>query len=116
MSAYRNKYYVTQKIQSDKKVDFILENINEFNSNVEKYLMDSDFNEYVESIKQELLEPEYSLSDKVTKYLPEITSHEYIFDRQVILYKYIDKVSREVVINYFTKLLLKPIKVIINGH
>ena len=116
MSAYRNKYYVTQKIQSDKPVDFILENINEFNSNVEKYLMDSEFEEYIESIKQELLEPEYSLSDKVTKYLPEITSHEYIFDRQVILYKYIDQVSREAVVNYFNKLLLKPIRVIINGH
>jgi secreted Zn-dependent insulinase-like peptidase len=95
MSAYRNKYYVTQKIQSDKSVEIILENINEFNSKVEKYLMESEFNKYVESIKKELLEPEYSLSDKVTKYLPEITNHEYIFDRRLILSKQIDKITKQ---------------------
>jgi insulysin len=116
MSAYRRKYYVVQKIQSDKPIDYIIDHINKFNKNVGKYLLDSEFNEFVESIKKELLEPEYSLSDKVNKYLPEITSHEYIFDRNIILSKYIDKITKEDVVSYFNELLLKPIKVIINGN
>jgi secreted Zn-dependent insulinase-like peptidase len=116
MAVYRNKYYVTQKIQSDKSIETILENIYDFNSKVNNYLNESEFDNYVKSIKKELLEPDYSLSNKINKYLPEITSHEYIFDRHLILSKQIDKVSKEEVISYFKQLLLKPIKVIINGN
>jgi insulysin len=115
-TVYRNKYYVTQKIQSDKSIKIILDNLNEFNSKVNDYLEKSDFDDYVKSIKKELLEPEYSLNDKINKYLPEITSHEYIFDRHIILSKQIDKVTKDEVISYFGKLLLVSVKVIINGN
>jgi secreted Zn-dependent insulinase-like peptidase len=116
MSVYRNKYYVVQKIQSDKPIEHIIENINNFNKNINKYLMESEFDNFIKSIKKELMEPEYSLSEKINKYLPEITSHEYIFNRNIILSNQIEKITREDVISYFNQLLLKPIKVIINGN
>jgi secreted Zn-dependent insulinase-like peptidase len=111
-----SNYYITQKIQSDKSIDFILDKINKFNNKVNKYLTDSDFNNFITSIKKELMEPENSLNEKINKYLPEITNHEYIFDRNLILLKQIDKLTKEDVISYFDKLLLHPIKVIINGN
>ena len=116
MSAYRNKYYIVQKIQSGKSVEDIIDNINIFNKNVNKYLIESEFDNFIKSIKKELLEPDYSLNDKINKYLPEITSHEYIFNRNIILSKQIEKITKEDVISYFNQLLLKSIKVIINGN
>jgi len=115
-SSYHNKYYVQQKIQSDKSIKIILDSLSEFNSKVNNYLNESNFNEYVESIKKELLEPDYSLNDKINKYLPEITNHEYIFDRRLILSKKIDKITKEELYSYFDLLLKTPVKVIINGN
>ena len=116
MSSYRNKYYINQKIQSEKKVDEILKNIDEFNLKIEKYLKESEFDNFKDSIKKELLEPDYSLSDKVNKYLPEITNRQYIFDRHLLLYNQVDKVSQEDVIKYFGKIMSKSIRVIVNGN
>ena len=114
--AYRNKYYVTQKIQSDKNINIIIDSINEFNNNVDKYFEESDFENYIISIKKELLEQEYSLTDKLNRYLPEIISREYIFNRKYILSEQINKISKDDVISYFNKLLVKSIKVIIKGN
>jgi len=116
MSSYRNKYYITQKIQSDKSVEEIIKNINEFNTKIKKYLKESEFDNFKNSIKKELLEPDYSLSDKVNKYSPEITSHEYIFNRHILLYDQVDNILLENVIDYFDEILLKPIRVIVNGN
>lgn len=116
MSSYRKKYYVTQKIQSDKSIDYIIDKINNFNKIVESHLLESEFKEYIDSIKKELLEPDYSLSDKINKYLPEITSHEYIFNRNILLSNQIDGCTKKDVIKFFNDILLKPIKVIINGN
>jgi insulysin len=116
ITSNRNKYYITQKVQSDKSIDQIIESIHDFNKNVKKYLIESEFDNYVKSIKKELLEPEYSLGDKINKYLPEITSHEYVFNRNKILSEQIDKITKDDVVSYFNELLLKPIKIIINGN
>lgn len=115
-SSYRNNYYITQKIQSEKSIDILLDKINKFNKNVNKYLKESKFDNFITSIKKELMEPEYSLNEKINKYLPEIANHEYIFDRKLILLKQVDKVTKEDVISYFDKILLTPVKVIINGN
>ena len=111
-----NHYYINQKIQSDKDINILLGHIHEFNKNVNKYLTESDFDKFVDSIKKELMEPEYSLSDKINKYLPEITSHKYIFNRNLILLEQLNKVNKKDVIHYFEKLLLKPINFIIVGN
>ena len=116
MAAYRNKYYVTQKIQSDKDIDTIINSVIEFNSNIKIYLEESDFKNFIISIKKDLLEPDYSLSEKINKYLPEITIHEYLFNRNFILSEQIDKISKEDVISYFNQLMQKSIKVIIKGN
>lgn len=116
MASFRNKYYITQKIQSEKSIDEIIKNINEFNTRIGKYLKKSEFEIFKESIKKELLEPEYSLSDKVNKFLPEITSHEYIFNRHLLLYEQVNNVSQKDIIDYFNNMLLTPVKVIINGN
>ena len=116
MISYRNKYYITQKIQSNKTIDIILDKINNFNNNISKYLLESDFNEFISSIKKELLENDYSLNDKINKYLPEIINHEFIFNRKLILSKQIDKITKEDVNGYFKVILSKSINVIINGN
>jgi insulysin len=116
MSSYRNKYYITQKIQSDKTIDEIIKNIHEFNNKITEFLEKSDYDNFKKSIKKELIEQDYSLNDKVNKYLPEITSHEYIFNRHLLLYNQVDNVCIKDIIKYFDKILLKPIRVIINGN
>lgn len=116
MAVYRSKYYIIQKIQSNKDIKIVIDNINEFNINIEKYLEESEFDNYIISIKKELLEPEYSLTDKLDKYIPEITTHQYIFNRNLILSNQINKISKKDVISYFNNILKKSIKVIIKGN
>jgi len=117
MSVYRNNYYVTQKIQSNKPIKDIIDNIIEFNKSINKYFKsDSTFKSFINSIKKELMEPDYSLSDKISKYLPEIINHEYVFNRNIILFKQIDKITKKCVNSYFNHLLSKPIKIIIKGQ
>jgi insulysin len=62
-------FFIVQKIQSDKPIKFIEEKIEEYNKTIRKQIQEVDFEKFVETLKNELEEPEYSLEEKIDKYL-----------------------------------------------
>jgi insulysin len=96
----RNFNFIIQKIQSDKPVDFIEEKIGEFNKTIRKQIQEAEFEKFVATLKNELEEPEYSLEEKIDKYLPEISLREYLFNRNELLLDQLKKITRQDLLDF----------------
>jgi len=88
-------FFIVQKIQSDKPIKFIEEKIEEYNKTIRKQIQEVDFEKFVATLKNELEEPEYSLEEKIDKYLPEISFREYLFNRDELLLAQLEKITRQ---------------------
>lgn len=96
----RDLHFVIQKIQSDKPIEFIEEKINNFNKNLKNYVIDADFKKFVTTLENQLLESEYSLEEKIAKYLPEISLRQYLFNRNELLLEQLKKITKENVLEF----------------
>jgi insulysin len=96
----RNFNFLVQKIQSDKPIQFIEEKIQEFNKTIKKQIQEADFEKFVATLKNELEEPEYSLEDKIDKYLPEISLREYLFNRNELLLDQLNKITKQDLLDF----------------
>jgi secreted Zn-dependent insulinase-like peptidase len=96
----RNLNFIVQKIQSDKPVELIEEKIVEFNKTIKKQIQEADFEKFVVTLKNELEEPEYSLEEKLNKYLPEISFREYLFNRDELLLAQLKKITRQDLLDF----------------
>lgn len=94
-TSIRNFNFVVQKIQSDKPVEFIEEKIEEYNKTIKKQIQESNFDKFLATLKNELEEPEYSLEEKIDKYVPEISLREYLFNRNQLLLDQLKKITRQ---------------------
>jgi insulysin len=90
---FRDEYYISQKIQSAKPITFIIKNINKFNKKILLYLQKINFNKFIESLKNQINEPENSLNDQYSIYCSEILNRKYIFNKKEILLENIEKIT-----------------------
>ena len=104
-TSIRNFNFIIQKIQSDKPIEFIEEKIEEYNKSIIKQIQEVDFEKFVETLKNELEEPEYSLEEKIDKYLPEISLREYLFNRNKLLLDQLKKITREDLLEFVEKII-----------
>jgi len=99
----RNFNFIIQKIQSDKPIQLIEEKIQEFNKTIKKQIQEADFEKFVATLKNELEEPEYSLEDKIDKYLPEISLREYLFNRDELLLDQLKNITKQDLLDFVDK-------------
>lgn len=118
MANFRDYYYIIQKVQSDKSIEIIENKIKEFNNNIKKLLSESDFNKFVETLKNQLIEPDYSLDEKFARYQPEIALRSYLFNRNQILLEQLNKIKLEDLIDFSDRYIDNKnlIKIIVKGH
>ncbi len=96
----RDEYYLIQKIQSDKPIELIEEKINNFNKTLINIVDQLDFDNFVSTIKNQLTEPDYSMDEKILRYLPEISLRQYLFNRNEILLEQLNKITKNDVIDF----------------
>ena len=101
----RDLHFIIQKIQSDKSIEFIEDKIEEFNKKINKQIADADFEKFVSTLKNQLLEPEYSLEEKIAKYLPEISLRQYLFNRNELLLDQLNKVTQQDLLEFVNKFI-----------
>ncbi len=105
LSIFRDSYYITEKIQSSKPIDFVKNKIDEFNGQIDKFIKESNFNQFVETINKELDEPDYSLEDKISRYRPEISTRKYLFNRNQLIKEQINKLTKQDVLDFCQKII-----------
>jgi len=84
----RDTYYITQKIQSEKPLKYIKEKIDIFNEEFYDSLLKMDSNTWTnwkKTIRTELKKRDESTKQKFNKYLNEIVTGEYIFNRNELI-------------------------------
>lgn len=102
-----NKFYIIQKIQSDKDIKLIKSKVKNFNNNIVKYIMDADFNKFKSTLKLELSEPYNNLSDKFSNYYNKIASREYIFNLKEILLEHLQNITQRDILHFVKKYINK---------
>ena len=102
ITTFRDNYYIIEKIQSTKSIEKVKKKINEFNQNIQKYIKESQFDKFKETIKSELNESEYSLNDKINKYQPEISIRTYLFNRTQLIIEQLEKLTKLDIHNFAT--------------
>jgi secreted Zn-dependent insulinase-like peptidase len=100
---YRNDYYIVQSIQSDKPVDFIKDKIIEFNSIIGDIIKKANLNVFINTLKSKLLKPDNNMDEKYHKYLAEISSREYVFNRNELLAKELKNIELNKLITFTEK-------------
>jgi secreted Zn-dependent insulinase-like peptidase len=100
-------YYIYEKIQSEVDNDQVEKYINEFNSLMVNELVSKDFNleSWKNTITSFLKEKKNSTFELFNKYLNEIMTRKYMFNRHKKLLRYIDKVT----VNSLTEFINKYI-------
>tara|TARA_Y100000389_G_scaffold204065_1_gene254803 strand:+ start:1073 stop:3706 length:2634 start_codon:yes stop_codon:yes gene_type:complete len=97
-------YYLTIKVQSEKTIDVIEENVNSFITMFLDILKDLKLEEIKQTTKELLEEKLNSIYEYNNKYLREITYKSFTFNREEILLKQLNKVSKNDIIEYFNKI------------
>jgi insulysin len=110
--------YITQKVQSDKDINYVKKQIKHFNNNIIKYINESDFESFKETYKMQLMEPDNNLTERFARYYIQIISRKYLFNLNEILLKYLKNISKKDVIKFVNKYINKKNvkKVIILGN
>lgn len=98
-------YYLEIKVQSEKSVEEIKKNINDF-INIFKDILDNLNLADIKQTTKELLEEKINgISHYNSKFLNEINYRTFTFKREDILLNQLNKISKNDIIKYFNKLL-----------
>jgi insulysin len=102
-------YYLTIKVQTLKDVSIAEEKMNlfieYFKKLLETKLLESSELAKIKDVTRKLIsEKESNTNELLAKYLPEIISRQYLFNRRELLLEQLDNISRKDIINYFNKI------------
>ena len=93
ISVFGNDYYISEKVQSNYNIKFIQQKMKEFNKSLFTYLDSIDFEKNLLALKYDIKLPENNLSENYLKYLDEIASRHFLFNKQELLLKLIDTLN-----------------------
>ncbi len=106
----KNKYYITQKIQTEKDIKQCKILVKHFNKNIGKHingLSDKEFNNYKYNLYKHLSKPFNTFGEQYLVYSDEIYSQEYVFDRKYKMAKYLYKINKQDIIDFSYKYINK---------
>lgn len=115
---YRDDYFMVQKIQSEKEIKIVEDLVEKFNQNMVKQIEKANFETFVQTLRNQISESDYSLDEKYERYYPEITLRKYLFNRRDKLLEQLNKVTKLDVIK-FVKEYINPnnrIRYVIEGN
>ena len=107
-------YYLQIKVQSEKSIEIIEENVNSFIEMFKKILDNLNIVDIKQTTKELLEEKINSITHYNSKYLREINNRTFTFNREEILLNQLNKVSKNDIIKYFNKILKTKTYLIIN--
>jgi secreted Zn-dependent insulinase-like peptidase len=118
IATYRDEYYICEKVQSSYTPSFVCEKIDEFNTSINKLINEADLEKFKEVTKQELIEKDSSLEEKINRYKPEIALRTYLFNRNILVRDQVDKITKTSIKEFVDKLFQHSNRkvVIINGN
>jgi insulysin len=100
---YNKKYYIIQKIQSDKDV-YILENLlNIYNNTIIEKLKTYNINKYIDVLKKDYSDIFNNLSEIYDKYHKEIIIREYLFNKNSLLLNILNTINFQDLIYFVNK-------------
>jgi secreted Zn-dependent insulinase-like peptidase len=114
----QDNFFIIQKIQSTKPIDFIESKINDFNNNILKKINELDISNYIKSLKNDLLEKSYTIEQKIIPFITEINNEKYFFNKNDVLLYYIDKINKNNLIEFIKTFIINNecIKINIYGN
>ena len=110
-----NKYYIYQKIQSDKDLNIVIKKIKKFNLEFYEFLKnlnEKNWNNWKKIIKKKLKERDNSTEERYFRFIPQLNSREYNFNRNKILIKQIKNVDSKSIINFYKNRILNSKKIV----
>jgi len=110
-SIISNEYYIYQKIQSELSCYEIIKHIKIFNDSLIDNIKKENFDKWKKTVINHLKKKETNMNELYNKYSHEINQRTYLFNRNNILLKYINKVSLKSLISFIDKKLLNNKKV-----
>ena len=90
---YQNNYYLTEKVQSTKKIKDIEDAIKKFNSSFIESVSEEDYNKYVDVAENLLRERENSTAELYNKFVVEIVENNFLFNRDELLLRKLKDLS-----------------------
>ncbi len=102
---YLNNYYIQEIIQSDKKVDLVIEKIEEFNDDIINIIKNIDLNLYINNVKNIINEPLYTLHEYNDHYLNEILNRQFMFVKKKLLLTQLKKITLKEIIDFAKKFI-----------
>ena len=107
-------FYIIEKIQSDKELKYIIDNINKFNKNIVENIKKANHKEIVKNIKIKLLEKSTSIFEQFSKYLVQIMKKKYIYDFDEKIAKELDSFDINILLDMVNKKINNEIVQIIS--
>lgn len=102
---YRDDYFMIQKIQSEKNINIVEDLVEKFNQNMIKQVEKANFETFVQTLKNQISESDYSLDEKYERYYPEITLRKYLFNRKEKLLEQLNKVTKNDIIKFIKEFI-----------
>ena len=106
----RDTYYISEKIQSDKNLNYIKEKIDIFNKEFNQTLLNMDTNTWTnwkKTIKKELKRRDESTYQSFSKFYTEIISDDYKFNRNELILKKLNELKLVDLQNVFKNKIYK---------
>ena len=108
-------YYLNIKIQSEKNIKVIEENVNQFIKKFISILQDLDLEKIKTTTKEMLEEKLNSIEELNSRYKTEINNLTFMFNREKILISQLNKISKNDIIQYFNNILNNKSIIVINN-
>ena len=108
-------YYLNIKIQSEKNIKVIEENVNQFIKKFISILQDLDLEKIKTTTKEILEEKLNSIEELNSRYKTEINNLTFMFNREKILISQLNKISKNDIIQYFNNILNNKSIIVINN-
>jgi insulysin len=108
-------YYFSEKIQSSHNLEYVQQNIIDFNKNILCHIKDIDFNMWIENLKLHLESKDNSIYEVYNRYYIEITNREFNFNRNEQLLMDIKKITKKSLIDFIDKYIVKNKKIFISN-
>ena len=117
-SSLRENWTITERVQSNKSVSFVLNKMDQWNRNILKYIEKIDFNQYKSLLEKELSEPDTNLFEKWLRYRPEIIIRQYLFNRKELLLKALKEINKDDLVEWIKQYMndKNKITIIIEGN
>ena len=106
-----NDYYIYQKVQSTQSIKNIINKINEFNKSLLTQLNNININTFLVTLKNEINIKDNNLNEIYSRYLYEISSRNFIFNRKELLLDNINNINIILLQKFIKKYINKSNKV-----